>query len=147
MDNEKVCVFCGKKLGFFHSAYISCAGTYQPCCKNCQQELNDLNEEEQCRCALKLGLADQPEKLEAFIEVGIEVGANAEAHRPTCMYCGAKLRFQAVECLNNNPFRDWSTFDVLPAVCENCGKYEFYAPEIAKRNEYLAHLIKIDAAE
>ena len=143
MDNEKVCVFCGEKLGFFHSAYISCAGTYQPCCKNCQQELNDLNEEEQCRRALKLGLADQPEKLKPFIEVA----SNAEAHRPACLRCGAKLRFQTVEHLNNNSFHDWSTFDVLPAYCESCGRYEFFKPEFVEKNVYLAHLLKTDKAE
>ena len=150
MANENVCVFCGEKMGFFHAMTVTCAGYYLPCCKNCYKELKNLPEEEQCRRALRLGLVQNTQALEAYIEQAAkaaEVANHAEEHRPTCMYCGAKLRFQAVECLNNNPFRDWSTFDVLPAVCENCGKYEFYAPEIAKRNEYLAHLIKIDAAE
>ena len=36
---------------------------------------------------------------------------------------------------------------VLPAVCPSCGKYEFYDPEIAEKNEYLAYLMKKDSAE
>ena len=80
----------------------------------------------------------------------IEVAANAEKHRPTCSRCGTGLRFGAVQYLDNSPMRDSlfsSTLAVLPAVCPSCGKYEFYDPEIAERNEYLQHLIKQDKAE
>ena len=40
-----------------------------------------------------------------------------------------------------------ATLAVLPAVCPSCGKYEFYDPEIAEKNEYLAYLMKKDSAE
>ena len=49
--------------------------------------------------------------------------------------------------LDNSPMRDGllsSTFDVLPAFCENCGKYEFFNPEVVKKDPYLAHLIQMD---
>ena len=84
MANENVCVFCGEKMGFFRAMTVTCAGYYLTCCKNCYKELKDLPEEEQCRRALKLGLVEQPEKMEHFLEVA----ANAEAHRPTCLRCG-----------------------------------------------------------
>lgn len=146
MANDTLCVFCGQKMGFFRASGIACAGVYQHACKDCEWELKDLTEEEQCRRALRLGLANEPEKLEKRIEIL----SKAEEHRPTCLRCGSKLRFRQVQLLDNSPMIDgiFSTvFNVLPAVCENCGKYEFYDPEIAERNEYLLHLIKQDKAE
>ena len=153
MANENVCVFCGEKMGFFHAMTVTCAGYYLPCCKSCYKELKNLPEEEQCRRALRLGLVQNTQALEAYIEQAVkavEVADHAEEHRPTCSQCGNKLRFQRVQYLDNSPMRDSlfsATLAVLPAVCPSCGKYEFYDPEIAEKNEYLAHLIKQDNAE
>ena len=153
MANDNVCVFCGEKLGFFHTMTVTCGGYYLTCCKKCYKELKDLPEVEQCHRALQLGLVQNAQALEEYIEQvakSVEVANHAEEHRPTCPQCGSKLRFRQLQYLDNSPMRDGifsTTLDVLPAVCENCGKYEFYDPEIAKRNEYLAHLMKIDKAE
>ena len=153
MANENVCVFCGEKMGFFHAMTVTCAGYYLSCCKSCYKELKNLPEEEQCRRALRLGLVQNTRALEAYIEQAVkavEVADHAEEHRPTCSQCGNKLRFQRVQYLDNSPMRDSlfsATLAVLPAVCPSCGKYEFYDPEIAEKNEYLAHLIKQDSAE
>lgn len=146
MANDKVCVFCGEKLSYLRTVNQICAGVYQLSCKSCDKELAGLSEEERCRRALKLGLAQQPEKLEAFIEVA----ANAETHRPACLRCGAKLLFQPVQYLDNSPMRDGifsTTFDVLPARCPSCGKYEFYDPEIVEKNPYITRLMKLDTGE
>ena len=153
MANENICVFCGEKMGFFHAMTVTCAGYYLTCCKSCYKELKNLPEEEQCRRALRLGLVQNTQALEAYIEQAVkavEVADHAEEHRPTCSQCGNKLRFQRVQYLDNSPMRDSlfsATLAVLPAVCPSCGKYEFYDPEIAEKNEYLAHLIKQDNAE
>ncbi len=153
MANENVCVFCGEKMGFFHAMTVTCAGYYLPCCKNCYKELKNLPEEEQCRRALRLGLVQNTQALEAYIEQAakaVEVANHAEEHRPTCSQCGTKLQFGVVQHLDNSPMRDSlfsSTFAMVPAVCPSCGKYEFYDPEIAEKNEYLAYLIKTDTAE
>ena len=80
-------------------------------------------------------------------EEAAEVARTAEEHRPACLRCGGKLRFQEEQMLDNSPLRDGllsSTFDVLPAFCEKCGKYEFFNPEVVKKDPYLAHLIQID---
>lgn len=146
MANENVCVFCGEKMGFFQTMTVTCAGYYLTCCKNCYKELKDLPEEERCRRALKLGLVEQPEKMEHFLGVA----ANAEAHRPTCLRCGTKLQFQTVEYLDNSPMRDslfGDTFDVLPAYCEGCGRYEFFKPSFVEKDAYLARLLKLDTKE
>lgn len=150
MANDKVCVFCGEKIGAFRSTSIICGGAYQTSCKDCAKEVNCLPEDEQCRRALKLGLASYPEMLEKYIkyaEEKAEVARTAEEHRPACLRCGGKLRFQEEQMLDNSPLRDGllsSTFDVLPAFCESCGKYEFFNPEVVKKDPYLAHLIQID---
>ena len=153
MANENVCVFCGEKMGFFHAMTVTCAGYYLSCCKSCYKELKNLPEEEQCRRALRLGLVQNTQALEAYIEQAVkavEVADHAEEHRRTCSQCGNKLRFQRVQYLDNSPMRDSlfsATLAVLPAVCPSCGKYEFYDPEIAEKNEYLAYLMKKDSAE
>ena len=144
MANENVCVFCGEKMSFFHAMTITCASYYLPCCKNCMKELKDLPEEELCRRALRLGLVQDTQALEARIELAIK----AEESRPTCQKCSTKLRFRERQCLDNSPMGDGlfsRAFAVVPAVCPSCGKYEFYDPEIAEKNEYLAYLIKIDS--
>lgn len=146
MANDNICVFCGETLGVFRSAGINCANTYQPCCKNCAKELKELDEAEQCRRALRLGYAAQPEKLEARIELI----TSAEEHRPACLRCGAKLKFGSVQYLDNSPMRDSifsGEFELLPAYCQSCGKYEFYNPVITGRNKFIAYLIAKDTSE
>ena len=153
MANDKVCVFCGEKIGAFRSTSIICGGAYQTSCKDCAKEVNCLPEDEQCRRALKLGLASYPEMLEKYIQSVDEeqaIASKAEEHRPACLRCGGKLRFQEEQMLDNSPLRDGllsSTFDVLPAFCESCGKYEFYNPSVLKKNKHLAFLLKKDTEE
>lgn len=92
------------------------------------------------------GLAELPEKLKERIDLINE----AENHRPKCTQCGGKLVFTLVQALDNSPLRDSifkDPFEVLPAYCEACGKYEFYNPEVVCKNKYLAYLIKKDTGE
>ena len=141
---NNTCVFCGQKPGAFQSTTIPCAGTYQNACKSCEKELDGLDEMEICRRALIHGIAENPERIRARMELITE----AEEHRPKCLRCGGKLLFMRVQQLDNSPLRDSvfkDPFEVLPAYCESCGKYEFYDPEITEKNEYLAYLIKIDS--
>ena len=144
MANENVCIFCGEKMGFFHAMTVTCAGYYLPCCKNCFKELKDLPEEELCRRALRLGLVQDTQALEARIELATK----SEEQRPTCLQCGTRLLFRERQCLDNSPMGDGlfsRAFSVVPAVCPSCGKYELYDPEIVEKNEYLAYLMKIDS--
>lgn len=143
MDNEYICVFCGEKPGPFRRTTISCAGTWQPACKTCENELKDLDEVEVCRRALVRGKADNPERLRERIHLESE----SENHRPKCLRCGGSLTFMKMQELDNSPMRDRITtepFKVLPAVCRSCGKYEFYDPMIVRRNKYHAYLIRKD---
>lgn len=139
MANE-LCVFCGEKPGTFRSTVVQCGATLQTACKSCEKELKDLEEIELCRRALVRGLAENPDKVRERIDFLAEV----ENHRPKCLRCGTGLTFQKEQMLDNTPIRDGylsGTFDVLPAVCESCGKYEFYHPEIARSNKHLSYLI------
>lgn len=146
MEKQEVCVFCGEKPGHFRSTEIFCGGTLQFACRSCEKELQDMDELEKCQRALVRGLAKEPERLRARIALITE----AEEHRPKCLGCGGALFFGQVQELDNSPFRDsifTDTFDVLPACCDGCGRIAFYDPGRAKRNKYLAYLIKKDQEE
>lgn len=143
MANDKVCIFCGEKPKMFRSETVYVGGTEQLCCKGCAGELSGLSEEELCRRALRLGLAEYPEKIEERITLLTE----SEDHRPACLRCGSKLKFGAVQALDNSPMRDGifsGTFNVLPAYCQSCGKIEFYNPGYVYENKFIAWLIKKD---
>ena len=146
MANDSICVFCGQKPGTFRSTTIQCGPTWQPACKACEKELKGLDEVELCRRALVRGMAENPERLRARIELITE----AENHRPQCLRCGSKLSFVKVQELDNSPMRDSifkEPFEVLPAYCTVCGKYEFNNPDVIRKNKYLAHLVNKDTQE
>ena len=139
MANE-LCVFCGQKPGTFRGTTIACGNTIQVACKSCEKELKGLDEAEICRKALIRGIAEHPDRIRDRIELLSE----AENHRPKCLRCGADLTFMKVQELDISPMKDSvfaGTFDVLPAYCESCGKYEFYNPVIIRKDKYLAYLI------
>ena len=146
MPNDSICVFCGQKPGIFRNTTIQCGPTWQPACKACEKELKGLDEVDLCRRALVRGMAENPEILRARIELITE----AENHRPQCLRCGSKLSFMKVQELDNSPMRDSifkEPFEVLPAYCTACGKYEFYNPEVIRKNKYLAHLVNKDTQD
>jgi hypothetical protein len=143
MANDKICVFCGEKVGLLGSSDMPCAGTFQPCCRICGREVTGLPEEEQCRRALKLGLARDPEKLEERIQF-IE---SARSARPACLRCGGKLKYQTVKAMHNTDSVLNIGFPVLPAFCEKCGKYEFFEPTTVRADARLAWLIRHDTGE
>ena len=139
MANDKICVFCGEKLGLFQFSDIRCADTLQQCCKTCLGEMAKVNEAERCRRALRLNYAISPEKLQAYVDMS----EKAEARRPACTNCGTKLRFKDQQYLENGPGAGiW--FAVIPAYCETCGKCEFYLPEVVEKNEEMAFLVRSD---
>lgn len=145
MANE-LCVFCGQKPGTFRSTTLACGSTIQVACKACEKELKDLDEVEVCRRALVHGIAENPERIRARIELLTE----AENHRPKCLRCSTNLTFLKVQELDNSPMRDSifkEPFEVLPAYCTACGKYEFYNPDVIRKNKYLAHLVNKDTQD
>ena len=145
MANE-LCVFCGQRPGTFRSTTIICGDTVQTACKTCEKELKDLEEIEVCRRALVRGMAENPDRLRERIDLITE----AENHRPKCLRCGTNLTFIKVQPLDNSPLKDSifkEPFEVLPAYCVACGKYEFYNPDSIRKNKYLAHLIYKDTQE
>ena len=143
MADEKICVFCGQRPGPFKTADVQCGPTWQVACKACAREVKDLQELELCQRALRLGFAQNAQRLEKRVALMTE----AEGHRPQCLRCGTPLRFRDIETLDNSPMRDGllcSTFDVLPAVCTNCGKMELYDPSFVRKNKYLLCLVEKD---
>ena len=146
MNDDRICVFCGQKPGIFQNASIWCANVEQPACKTCERELKDLEEVEVCRRALVRGIAVNPNRLKNRIALIEE----AENHRPTCLRCGGLIFFMKVQALDNSPMVDsmfYEPFRVLPAYCDSCGKFEFYHPDVVKRDKYLVYLSNKDTQE
>lgn len=144
--SNNICVFCGLKPGAFQNTIVPCAGTYQNACKSCEKELKGLDEIEICRRALVRGIAENPERIQARLELITE----AEEERPKCLRCGQNLIFMKVQTLDNSPMRDTifkDTFDVLPAYCESCGKYEFFNPAIIRKHKKIAYLASKDTQD
>ena len=142
MANDTRCVFCGKSISPFRSTNVLCGKTHEPSCRDCAREMESLPHTERCRRALQRGLANRPELLREYIEVT----QSAEDHRPACG-CGGKLRFMEEQNFDNTPHSDsifHGSFDVLPAWCEDCARFEFFHPTTARKNPFLAHLIEKD---
>ena len=140
MENDNICVFCGQKPGTFRATTVAIGGTVQTACKACEKELKGMDEAEVCRRALVRGIAAYPERLRDRIELL----NTAEEHRLKCLRCGSPLTFLKEQQLDNSPLKDsifMETFDILPAFCEACGKYEFYNPVSVRKDKYLAYLI------
>ena len=146
MANSEICVFCGEKPGTFRSTTVQCGNTWQYACKACEKELDGLNDLERCRRALLRGLAEQPDRLRERIDLITE----SENHRLKCLRCGSGLIFMEEQSLDNSPMGDsifHGSFDVLPAYCESCGKFEFYNPAVIQKDKYLRYLAKKDTQE
>ena len=140
------CVFCGEKQSTFRSTTIQCGNTWQKACKACEKEVRDLDEIEVCRRALIRGIAENPDRIRERIELITE----AENHRPKCLRCSTNLTFLKVQELDNSPMRDSifkEPFEVVPAYCTACGKYELYNPDVIRKNKYLAHLVNKDTQD
>ena len=144
--SNNICVFCGQKPSAFQGTTVYCGGTYQNACKTCEKELKDLDEMESCRRALIRGLAEDPDRIRPRMKLITE----AEEIRPKCLRCGEKHTFMKVQSLDNSPMRDTiftDTFEVLPAYCKACGKYEFFKPAIIRKNKKLVYLASKDTQE
>ena len=142
MANDTRCVFCGKSISPFRSTNVLCGKTHEPSCRDCAREMESLPHIDRCRRALQRGLANHPELLREYIEVT----QSAEDHRPACG-CGGKLRFMEEQNFDNTPHTDsifHGSFEVLPAWCEDCARFEFFHPTTARKNPFLAHLIEKD---
>lgn len=146
MANDDRCVFCGQKVGTFRSTNVLCGKSYQLACKDCSREIEPLDHPERCRRALLRGLAHRPEQLREYIEIS----TTAEEHRPKCLRCGGRMIFMEVQEFDNTPHTDSifrGAFEVLPAYCEDCARFEFFHPAAARKNPFLAHLIEKDTED
>ena len=144
MATNDRCVFCGKPVGGLRSTNVLCGSIYQCSCRDCAREMEPLDHADRCRRALLRGLADRPEKLQTYLRVQAE----AEEHRPKCTACGGRMIFMPVQHFDNTPHSDslfHGSFQVLPAWCESCARFEFFNPAAVQKNPFLAHLMETDS--
>ncbi len=143
---SKQCVFCGESAGVLRSADFLCGPTYQLACKDCARELENAPEAERIRRALRLGLAEHRQALEARLKLMEE----AEEQRPACLRCGTKLKFKQVltasslDEIRYGAYAYANIYGVAPACCPNCGRAEFYDLTFIYTDEKLQYLLKKD---
>ena len=143
MASDITCALCGETPSGFRREVIRVGNTTQWCCKSCSKAAADLSDEELCRKVLRLGFAQEPEKVEAHLEFIDE----AKQVRPSCLRCGTPLKFRKIVYLDRTPFSDSilsNTFDLLPAVCPACHKIEFYSPDLTDQVEKFLYLYRQD---
>ena len=63
-----ICVFCGEKVSEFRVKHTVCGRAYLSCCPSCYKEVDSLSAEDRCRLALRLGLVQDPQMLEAYLK-------------------------------------------------------------------------------
>ena len=140
----KTCIFCGSELSFFTQRTLICAGTDQPACNKCYNELVALDAEERGRRALDTGRAESPEVIQQYLE---EQAVRSEAKRQsklsgmTCLRCGSPMLKMGQQQFQPGEYDFWLgnmahaaagslTLDLL--LCPQCRKVEFFLPEEEK---------------
>ncbi len=71
MKEKTICVFCGREeeQGILSGGhFVSCGGTYQPACKECEKKLRSANPLKKVRLALDSDRAVAREQLQAALE-------------------------------------------------------------------------------
>ena len=143
---KETCVFCGNEAGFMLGDFVPCGPVSQFACRSCAKEVKNLSEAERCRRALQRGLANEPQRIQEYLDT-VE---NAEDARPACLRCGEKLSFGQVQTLDNSPYSDGllsTSFDVLPAHCKKCGRIELFDPSYVSNDRFLTYLLRKDNEE
>lgn len=143
---KEICVFCGNEVGYIRSEYVSCGPVSQWACKSCAKEVEPLTAEERCRRALQLGYAVAADSMREYLEKA----ESAEEVRPVCLRCGGKLSFKKHLVLHNISAEHSLTAEVssscavVPAVCRQCGRMDFFDYDFVYGNGKLIFLVKKD---
>lgn len=133
-----VCALCGKKLSPFARNSLPCGGQQEDFCAKCYDRVFDLPPLGRARLVLSEGHPSHPDELHQALE---EQQARQAACRTgkTCLRCGGEMfrrgEYQLKLGQETFFFSDLNrllsgsmTVEVL--CCEQCGKLEFYDPEI-----------------
>ena len=137
-----VCALCGKKLSPFAPDPLPCGDQSESFCSKCYARVFDLSPLGRARLVLSEGHPAHPDALRQALE---KQQARQAAYRTgkTCLRCGGEMfrrgEYQLKLGKETFFFSDLNrlisgsmTVEVL--CCEQCGKLEFYDPEIPGRS-------------
>lgn len=145
---EKICVFCGRSLGWREKKSLYCGNVTQTVCKDCYEKYSSMTNVERGLLAWETGRAESREELREFVEQ-MEKAREEKQEKErkdrerkgtgkACLRCGGemldlgamklKLGEETFFFSNLNRLASGS-LDVQILRCENCGKAEFYIPD------------------
>ena len=126
MKEKTICVFCGREeeQGILSGGhFVSCGGTYQPACKECEKKV---------RLALDSDRAVAREQLQAALE-RLEAEEAKTYSGLSCLRCGGPMKYGKRTALQ---LAEMGTGDlshlssgvlkVSVQYCAHCGRLEFF---------------------
>lgn len=141
MKEKTICVFCGREeeQGIFSGGdFVSCGGTYQPACKECEKKLRSASPLKKVRLALASDRAVAREQLLAAMEQ-VEAAEAKTYSDLACLRCGGPMKygkktaFQLAE-MGTGDLSHLSSgvMKVSVQYCAQCGRLEFFQDDIHK---------------
>ena len=135
MKEKTICVFCGREeeQGILSGGhFVSCGGTYQPACKECEKKLRSANPLKKVRLALDSDRAVAREQLQAALE-RLEAEEAKTYSGLSCLRCGGPMKYGKRTALQ---LAEMGTGDlshlssgmlkVSVQYCAHCGRLEFF---------------------
>ena len=135
MKEKTICVFCGREeeQGILSGGHVvSCGGTYQPACKECEKKLRSANPLKKVRLALDSDRAVARDQLPAAGERPAPAEAKTYSGL-SCLRCGGPMKYGKRTALQ---LAEMGTGDlshlssgvlkVSVQYCAHCGRLEFF---------------------
>lgn len=139
MKERTICVFCGREeeqgvLSGGH--FVSCGGTYQPACKDCEKKLRSTSPLEKVRLALASDRAAAREQLQTTLEQ-LEAEEAKSYSGLKCLRCGGPMKYGKETALQlaemgTNRLSHFSSgvLKVSVQYCAQCGRLEFFQDDV-----------------
>ena len=129
MKEKTICVFCGREeeQGILSGGhFVSCGGTYQPACKECEKKLRSANPLKKVRLALDSDRAVAREQLQAALE-RLEAEEARTYSGLSCLRCGGPMKYGKRTALQLDlSHLSSGVLKVSVQYCAHCGRLEFF---------------------
>ena len=141
MKEKTICVFCGREeeQGILSGGhFVSCGGTYQPACKDCEKKLRSASPLEKVRLALASDRAVAREQLQRALEK-LEAEEAKTYSGLKCLRCGGPMKYGKETALqlaemgtSGLSHLSSGVLKVSVQYCAQCGRLEFFQGDFHK---------------
>lgn len=126
-----ICIFCGKEMRLWQSDVLTCGGVQQPVCRTCSDQYAGLSQRQRGHLALKTGRAQEPERIQAFLDqADAELARDRqrwERQQETLLCCGQRMaEVDKVSFLSQIGFIQTHTGPMLLFRCDRCGQMKLF---------------------